>query len=163
MGWCAPDSIRSEGPVLSGQFMPTPSPRSQSDVDRTLARLAAPIRLHIASKALDTPEHVEATIAAAAAGVLPAARIGALVSPSRGSPVAGSLPSGGIPAVILPPPEVLRAKLASRAKKPVATSGGDEGDDVREPDPNRDDSDVVKPEELGLGRSSGRANRKARR
>lgn len=143
VGFCPVDSIRGEGPSLSGMFQPTATPKAQVEHDKALAKLATPLMRH-PPKALDTPEHVEATVAAAAAGVLPAARIGAAVAPSHGSPVAGTAPAGvqaAGPSVILPPPEVLRAIRSPKSNRPDRSSGDDEDavSATREPNPERDD------------------------
>ena len=155
VGHCDIHSLRGEGYVLSGMITPCSTPKPQAEVDKVLARLAEPFKLRADNKDLDTPEHVAATIAAAAAGNMPVARIGAAVAPGHSSPVAGTAPAGNKatgPEVILPPPEVLRQFRMRRSKRP----------DEDEPD----DDDVVKEkfgvsgEDLGLTKAPHRKSRK---
>ena len=134
MGHCDATSLRGEGPLLSGMINPTSTPKPQAEVERVLAQLARPSRLRIDNKDMDTPAHMEATIAAAAAGNLSPARLGAAIAPSHGSPVAGTSHAGpnAAPAVILPPPEILRTLRSPRSRRPDREEPDDVDESARE-------------------------------
>lgn len=144
-------------------FVPTTTPKPQADVDRVLDRLAAPFRLRLDDKDINTPEHVAATVAAAAAGIAPAPRLGAAVAPPHGGHVGGTPPGGhGAPAgIILPPPEVLRAFRARTSKRPVdAGRAGGAASSDDEADPLAEDARRAVDADLGLGRPGPRRGRK---
>lgn len=44
VGYCDPGSIRGEGANLAGMFQPTTAPKSAADIEKTLAKLATPIK-----------------------------------------------------------------------------------------------------------------------
>lgn len=156
--------------VLARLALPftTHAPREESDDEEAAAggasldgggAHAAPRALPSDNKALDTAEHVAATLKAAAAGILPAARFGVAVPTRHGAslvaavlppgapsmrPVVGATsaaaPSAAVSDVsssiraILPPPEVLRAIRPLHVRGPRRTSNplDDDGDDDKE-------------------------------
>jgi hypothetical protein len=101
VGFCDVSSIKGDGASLSAQFNPSSTPRPAAELERVLARLAVPITPGAATD--ERLLKIQATAAAALAGVASQATIDAA----------------------LPPPSVLRS---FRTRRSVKSNPGDEED-----------------------------------
>jgi translation initiation factor IF-3 len=122
VGFCDASGLAGQGPVLSGLFTPVNAPRAAADWERTLTRLASPLRPATDDERM---RKVAATAAAAAGGTAKAATVESL----------------------LPPTEQLLKTYRSPKPLLAGAEGGPGGADIkqREVDALVEDADVVAP------------------